>query len=305
MYDIIGDVHGEAILLKKLLKELGYSRSGQGYHHPSRKAVFAGDFVNRGPEIPQTLKIIRQMTDQGNALAILGNHEINALLYHLKDDNKEPLLPSIGKRFQSVYQTVYQFKDNPKEWKGYRKWLRTLPLFLDLGEIRVVHACWKDSNIAIIREELPAGKIHKVILRNLVTGHNSGLSQAILQTIRGVHHILPRDLRIYDQRYRHHRFYRIRWWQEPHGLTFQEWSFESKFRLPSYTIPAEIIPPVEPYPEDAPLLFFGHYCRGNGPFVVGRNLCCVDACVTGKRRLAAYRWDDESIPDEAKMVFVK
>ncbi len=305
MYDIIGDVHGEAFLLKKLLRELGYSKSGQGYFHPWRKAVFAGDFVNRGPEIPQTLKIIRQMTEQGSALAILGNHEINALLYHLKGEKKESLLLPKGKRFQSVYQTVYQFRDNPGEWKAYRKWLRTLPLFLDLGDIRIVHACWKDSNISVIREKLPVGKIPKVVLRNLVTEYNSGLSQAILQTIRGVHHILPRDLRIYDQRHRHHRFYRIRWWQDPQGLTFQEWSFESKFRLPSYTIPIEIIPSVEPYPEDAPLLFFGHYCRGNGPFVVARNLCCVDGCVTGKRRLTAYRWDGESIPDEAKMIFVK
>lgn len=305
MYDIIGDVHGEAVLLKKLLKELGYTKHSSGYSHPQRQAVFVGDFLNRGPEIWQTLKIIRQMTDAGNALAVLGNHEINAVLYHLKNEKKEPVLAVTGKRYLSVAQTVAEFRNNPREWKEYRKWLRSLPLFLDLGRIRVVHACWKDSNISFLKENLPAGSIPKQVFRNLVSGHNLELSQAILQTTRGIHHILPPDLRIFDNRHRNHHFYRIRWWKEPAGLTFQEWSFESKFRLPNYTIPPEISPPTEAYPEDDPIVFFGHYCRGNGPFIIRENLCCIDACVTGKKRLAAYRWDGEPALDEEKLVFVR
>ena len=46
MYDIIGDVHGHYTLLKKLLKSLGYEKDTSGYHHPERKAVFVGDFLN-------------------------------------------------------------------------------------------------------------------------------------------------------------------------------------------------------------------------------------------------------------------
>jgi Calcineurin-like phosphoesterase len=305
MFDIIGDVHGEVVLLKKLLKELGYAKTAAGFSNPGRKAVFVGDFINRGPEIWQTLKIIRQMTDEGNALAILGNHEINAILYYLKNEKKESLLSIIGKRFESVSQTIAEFRNNPREWKDYRKWFRSLPLFLEIDGIRVVHACWKDSNIQYIRDNLPAGKIPKSIFRNLVLDHRSEMSQSILQTTRGIHHIMPPDLRIFDNRHRNHHFYRIRWWKEPHGLTFHEWSFESKFQLPNYTIPVEIIPEVEAYPENDPIVFFGHYCRGNGPFIIRENLCCVDACVTGTKRLAAYRWDGEKTLDEGKMVFVK
>ena len=40
MYDIIGDVHGYATLLKKLLLQMGYSKTESGYLHPLRKAVF-------------------------------------------------------------------------------------------------------------------------------------------------------------------------------------------------------------------------------------------------------------------------
>ncbi len=305
MYDIIGDVHGHATLLKNLLNTLGYSKTKSGFIHPERKAVFVGDFVNRGPEIRQTLQIIREMTDLGSAIAILGNHEINLLLYSLKRDKKGPLLSVRGKRYDSVAETTLQFKNYGEEWKEYRKWLRSLPLFYESDGMRVVHACWKDKNIQLIREELVSEKIPKSVLRNLVLDSQSPLSQAILQTTRGIHLIMPPNLRIYDSRRRKHHLFRIKWWIRPDGMTFRKYAFESKFRLPDYTIPPEIYPEAAPYLQEAPPLFIGHYCRGNGPYVVRDNICCVDACVTGKKRLAAYRWDGESELLAEKLVFAK
>ena len=82
MYDIIGDVHGYASVLKKLLLQIGYIKTENGYSHSSRKAIFVGDFVNRGPEIRKTIRIVRKMVENGNALAIIGNHEINAITYY-------------------------------------------------------------------------------------------------------------------------------------------------------------------------------------------------------------------------------
>ena len=163
MYDIIGDIHGHASLLKNLLVSLGYVRNRSGYFHPERKAVFVGDFVNRGPEIRQTVELIRKMTEGGNAWAILGNHEINALLYHLKGDKKSPLLNKAGIRTQSVQETLLQFKNFQEEWKSHRKWLRTLPLFLELDGIRVVHACWSGKNIQVLKDELAPGKLSKEV----------------------------------------------------------------------------------------------------------------------------------------------
>jgi hypothetical protein len=305
MYDIIGDVHGQATLLERLLKRAGYNKRGNNYHHHERKAIFVGDFVNRGPEIKETLRIIRHMADAGNALAILGNHEINALLFSMKNDQGESLLLTTGQRYASVIQTFQQFKNYQEEWKEFRKWLRSLPLFLELDTIRVVHACWKDENIEVIKREIQPGRISKSILRNLVIDSKSELSQSILQTTRGIHHILPSDLRIYDNRHRAHHIYRVKWWVEPQGFTFQEWSFESKFKLPNYTIPQEIIPIFNAYPEDAPIVFFGHYCRGSGPWVIKDNVCCVDACVSGKGTLAAYCWDGETTLSPEKMIFAR
>lgn len=50
MFDLIGDIHGYADPLKRLLTTLGYTDNGICWVHPSRKVIFLGDFVDRGPE---------------------------------------------------------------------------------------------------------------------------------------------------------------------------------------------------------------------------------------------------------------
>jgi len=54
MYDLIGDIHGYAAELEALLKALGYERRGGAYRHSERKAIFLGDFIDRGPGTQET-----------------------------------------------------------------------------------------------------------------------------------------------------------------------------------------------------------------------------------------------------------
>ena len=79
MYDLIGDIHGHAAELVQLLETLGYSRRGGLYRHPERRIIFLGDFIDRGPQIRQVLEIVRPMIESESALAVMGNHELNAL----------------------------------------------------------------------------------------------------------------------------------------------------------------------------------------------------------------------------------
>ena len=58
MYDLIGDTHGHADALQRLLKSLGYSRHKGIYKHPEKQAIFLGDFIDRGPQIRATLEIV-------------------------------------------------------------------------------------------------------------------------------------------------------------------------------------------------------------------------------------------------------
>ena len=296
MYDIIGDIHGETDKLVLLLKGLGYERKDGAFFHPERKAVFVGDFINRGPKIGQTIEIIRSMTENGTALAILGNHELNAIFYYLKNDLGKYYIRRKKYRL-SLDQTLKEFADRKDELKSHLQWMRSLPLFLDLGDIRVVHACWKDENIEILKNHFTEGRLKKNKLREIFED-NTAVAKSVWETCKGVDFHLPKDLLVFDSSGRPHRAFRTKWWMNPEGLTFRGISLESRFKLPKYTIPKEIITPVEPYPEDAPIVFFGHYCLNSKSGIMGNNLCCVDSCVSRSRKLMAYRWSGEKVLDE-------
>jgi protein phosphatase len=77
-FDIIGDVHGCATELEELLTLLGYARgAGDVWRHPEgRKAIFVGDLVDRGPRIPDVLRLAMSMVDAESALAVPGNHDL-------------------------------------------------------------------------------------------------------------------------------------------------------------------------------------------------------------------------------------
>ncbi|HYG81636.1 MAG TPA: polynucleotide kinase-phosphatase [Pyrinomonadaceae bacterium] len=88
-FDIIGDVHGCFDELRALLERLGYEitssdgRAGDfGYrvgHAEGRKAVFLGDLVDRGPKIPEVLRLVMSMAAGGAALCVPGNHDIKLM----------------------------------------------------------------------------------------------------------------------------------------------------------------------------------------------------------------------------------
>lgn len=305
MYDIIGDVHGQASTLKKLLLKMGYSKTNGSYSHPSRKAIFVGDFINRGSEIKKTIRIVRNMVENGHALAILGNHEINAIIYHLKDKQGSLLVKKPNKYFISLYKTINEFSLNPQEWKETLQWMRTLPLYLDLGEIRVVHACWMEDAIKVADKMYTEGRIKKKVFRTIEKKSEAKETISTWMLTKGVYLRLPSDLRIRNNKGVMPRMIRMKWWDLPDNKTFNELSFESKFTLPEYTVPQQILPTAYPYPEDAPPVFFGHYCRGAGPYIVKHNVCCVDSCVTGTDVLTAYRWNGEKELTAENLIQVK
>ena len=292
MYDIIGDVHGQADMLKTLLKSMGYKKNNGVFAHESRKAVFLGDFINRGPQIRESVLMVRKMVEAGHALAILGNHELSALLYHLKDKGGKPFNKRLAKYRLPLQQTLEEFANFPDEYSDHLKWMRRLPMFLELDGIRVVHACWKDENIRLIRETLTEGRLRKSLLRR-ISKNNSEVSRAFWQTCKGIDFQLPKDLLVFDEKGQAHRSFRAKWWVNPEGMTFRELSLESRFNLPPYTIPHELNQPGDIYGEKEPLVFFGHYCLKGADNILAPNICCLDSCVSRNGKLAAYRWSGE------------
>ena len=294
MYDIIGDVHGQVELLKKVLKGLGYSKKNGCFMHPERKAIFVGDFINRGPQIKETVRLIRSMVEEGNAMSILGNHELNAIIFNLKDQSGGRFYKRTSKLRLNLFQTLKEFTRVPDEWNSHLKWMRTLPMFLDLDKVRVVHACWRDENIDLLRAHISTSKLKKSFLRK-ISKNNSDISKAFWQTCKGIDFQLPNDLLVFDDQGRPHRSFRSKWWVDSSGMSFKDLSFETRFELPNYTIPKELMNPQKAYPESAPIVFFGHYCLKNGENIISNNLCCLDSCVSRNGKLTAYQWNGETI----------
>ena len=303
MYDIIGDVHGYADQLKKLLQKLGYQPINGCYTHPNRKAVFVGDLINRGPKIRETIVLVRKMVEAGSAHAILGNHEMYAILYYLRDTEGKYYKKRIPKYQLQINQTLAEFATNMDEFKSHLKWFRTLPLFLDFGDIRVVHACWDNENISQLQEVLTEPKISKTILREVALNETS-FSRSFWETIKGIDFQVPRNLLVFDDDGRPHRSFRMKWWENPEGKTFKDVSLESRFELPPYTIPPEIVKFRNPYLKSYPIVFFGHYSLVDGYGILSDNVCCVDSGVSRSGKLLAYRWDGEQELIESNFVSV-
>jgi hypothetical protein len=291
-YDIIGDVHGHAALLKKLLKEMGYSKDGGTWSHPDRKAIFIGDFINRGPQIREVLQIIHSMTMAGTALAILGNHEYTAILYHIKDSKGDYLSKHITVNRGQIQSTLTAFKNYKQEWKEYLLWFRHLPFFLDLGKIRIAHAYWNDEDMKYLSEFIPPGKLKKSFLRS-VHEEQHPAAAIIYRVLKGLEYQCPPDLIIKCQKGISRKTFRMNWWESPDQKTFQDLAFGNKFVLPAYTVPPEIAPSFESYHSEKPIVFIGHYCLTQGPRILQPNICCIDGCVTGNQRLSAYRYNGE------------
>lgn len=165
-YDVIGDIHGCADDLETLLDQMGYEVCDGAYRHPSRTAVFVGDLIDRGPDQLRVLQAVKAMVDAGSARMVLGNHEFNALAYATEwprgsgkylRPHDDPDHPWSAKNENQHAEFLRQVTGEARA--EYLAWFRTQPLWLDLGEIRVVHACWHAESIAVLTEALGGDRI--------------------------------------------------------------------------------------------------------------------------------------------------
>ena len=292
MYDIIGDVHGHEAALRHLLVRLGYRERLGHLAHPSRQAIFVGDIIDRGPQIRETLALIRSMVEAGAAQCVLGNHELNALGYHTPSRRRPGdymRSHSLGIETQHS-ETIRQVPE--QERRSHLAWLRTLPLWLTLKGIRVVHACWDDEAISFLTS------LHHMPMQDdfleAACDRTTPIFQATKTLIRGKKTILPDAIRSWNHAGTPQAKARSRWYLAPQGKTFAEYlmpaeRFEGDALLDDATITA-----ARPYPCDAPPVFFGHYRMNNAiPHPLATNVACLDWSGAPAPALCAYRWSGE------------
>lgn len=294
MYDLIGDIHGSADELERLLHTLGYRKTGGAYRHPERKVIFLGDFIDRGPKIRQVLEIARSMVSEETALAVLGNHELNALAFHTEDPDR----PDVFLRKRSIKnlrqygQTLLQLND--VQLHEALDWFRTLPLWLDLEGLRVVHACWDDR---VITEVAAALKEHRGLTPALVQAackEGKGLFRQVAILLKGKEATLPTGLEYADKDGQLRSKIRTRWYLPPDGHTYGSYVFQSEPLDCDAEIESSAVETALAYPSTEKPVFIGHYgLRADRPQILTDNVACVDYSMGKGGFLVAYRWNGE------------
>ena len=300
-YDIIGDIHGHADALVALLGKMGYHKKGRIWHQDGHTAIFVGDFIDRGPGQLGTLDIVRPMIDEGGALAVMGNHEFNAIAWHTPDPERPGhYLREHSEKNQKQHQAfLNETAGRPELVQDLMTWFLKLPLWIDLPGLRVVHACWHPAHMEALAPQLEKGQRLNRGLVEAANRRGSPAFDAIAAILKGPEAKLPGELSFTmgdEKRYEA----RTRWW-DAGAITFRESAIvdePTRPLLPDIEIPSELR---FGYRGDKPV-FIGHYWMRGAHQPVAPRVACVDYSVGKGGPLVAYRWRGEHDLDRAHFI---
>ncbi len=298
-YDIIGDVHGHADKLEALLRNMGYQHRAGAWRKAGHTAVFVGDLIDNGPGQLRTLELVRAMVEQQCALVTMGNHEFNAIAYATKDPHS-----SDGSYLRDHHQeNETQHKAFLSEFglgsAGHAEWIdwfRTMPLWLELDGLRIVHACWHEPSIEVIRKSLGAG--NRISDEFLVSAHKlngqkrcPAVHDAVETVLKGLEVKLPNGM-FFDDKYGKRRHSaRVQWWRAgPVDLgDVTLGPIEDRRQLEGVRLKKGDLPG---YSNEQPV-FFGHYWMTGTPARQTAKVACVDYSAANDGPLVAYRFEGE------------
>lgn len=290
-YDIIGDVHGRWDKLEPLLSKLGYQHDGQCHAHPEgRIALFLGNLIcPRYYTSNGTIAVlhhVQKMATYGQAYCILGDHEYNFVAYHTPNGLGGFLSPHDEKE-DSLHQDFFDPSDIQEV---YLPWIKTLPFFLDLPELRAVHACWHPEYVSILDGKTLADE--NLLRISCVKGTPEYC--AVETLLKGVDLPVSYGHSYYDHQGNKMTEFHARWWDK---------------EVPFPTTNNMFFPPREDYleipfnPQDVDALpgygstekpvFFGHYSKSANSSLEleATNVCCLGIANTNDNPLAAYRFE--------------
>ncbi|WP_404474217.1 metallophosphoesterase [Vreelandella venusta] len=308
-YDLIGDVHGCGATLAALLEKLGYHQRGGVYRHPRRKVIFLGDLIDRGPRIRLAVTIARRMVEEGEAHIVMGNHEYNALAYTHPappGSNRRWLREHTPRHNRIIEDTLAQYRDYTNEWEDTLAWFKTIPLFLELDGIRVVHACWDDELISQLLARAPDARMDSRFLVES-TDASTQAFRILDRLTRGTHIPLPPGVAIHSGDGFTRQSFRAHFWsanpQQWGDVVFQPDNLPGN--LESRNLTRQERKRLSYYGPDKPPLFIGHYWCEGIPALPTNNIACLDYSAVKYGRLVAYRWSGEKTLNADHFVWIQ
>lgn len=288
-WDIIPDTHGQRQKLEELLARLGYAEIDGAYRHPERRALFLGDYIDRGPDIRGVLQIVGAMVEAGEAVALIRNHELNAIQYHTVGADGQPLRPHTKSKRDQHAETLLQFMGRDGEWRDWLAWFKKLPRHFETSDFRAVHACWDDNAVATV----DGREFDDDFLGNSAV--NGSPEHAALECLlKGPEMDLPEGTTFRDKDGHVRCNIRVRWWDlEAGSLTYSDVIMPPGAEAPAGAIPTDLLRRVPNYPKQEKTVFVGHYWlnwKGTAS-PLAENVICLDYSAGRTGPLVACRWN--------------
>lgn len=267
------------------------------------RIAFLGDFIDAGRRVPRAddaavLDRVMALVEAGVAIGVMGNHELNALLFHRLNANGVPLRPRDAKNVAQHRSFCARFGIGTREALDRTAWFLTLPLWQDLDGLRLVHACWDPDAIATIAARRPDGRLREVDLEE-VAGKQTPFAKAVDLIVSGPQIPLPPGVGFHDAAGHYRSEVRIAWWRAD-ARTWREaaLSVPDPHMLPEAEI--EVGRGVTFYGTEAPPVLVGHYKMQGHPRIEGPKAACLDYPKTP----CIYQWaeEDELRPDGLKVL---
>ena len=289
--DIIPDIHGQAQKLRAALTNLGWQRRGTTWLHaePDRQIVFLGDFIDRGPENGEVIRIVRELMDAGRAKAIMGNHELNALHFHTKDpDTGLPLRPNNQDNTEQHKSFLDEFPPGARKTKEALGWMKELPLFIEAGGFRAVHAAWLQPAIDELRRQTETGVLGEDQL--IRAGRKGDVFYHIAETIaKGPEERLPAPYSFRDKGGQVRHSVRLKWWNsDARNWRQVAMSVPDFNQIPEDPLPQNLATSI--YPSGDRPVFFGHYWMSGTPVLQSGNALCLDYSAGTDGPLVSYTY---------------
>lgn len=223
--DIIGDIHGELGALRRLGHKLGYDVDADWHHPEHRRLVFIGDLVDRGPRSLEVAELVQRLCEGGSAICLMGNHELNMIEWRRGRAKPKP----------SNRDTIADAERRKKRWKPVLDFFESLPLALELPDLRVTHAVWhlgcfeqlrdaltsESSKHPVAAEWRPYVALHTPfedgeLRRGIPTEPFPGQSEKSLEIfLKG--HELPAPEPFVDNDGKERTLIRAQWWEPQHN----------------------------------------------------------------------------------------
>ncbi|MFV0478926.1 MAG: metallophosphoesterase [Parahaliea sp.] len=303
-YDIIGDIHGHGSALIALLEYLGYRHSATGFQHATRQVIFLGDFIDRGEDLKEhrlVLDTVMPMVRNGHALAVMGNHEFNALAFHTEVEGR-PLRSHTDKNVNQHRAFLNEYQHDPVARAEVLNFFYELPLWLEVDGLRAIHACWHTKHVEIAGQWLEGARLTPQLLPMAAT-KGTVLFDSIEVLLKGFEVKLPDGIDFPDKDGHLRNAVRIRWWERS-ARTLGE-----VVQPPTTNIAHAALLPIPEevplYAVDAPPCFIGHYWLKGKPAVCASNVACLDYSVAKAGQLVAYRWSGEQVLVNEHFTYVK